>query len=134
MGNTRQTELKLLRRLAREVGPYRPHIAGIFILSLLGSPIGLIGPLPLKIVVDSAIGSHPLPHFLGRFLPESITNSPSAILAIAVLLLLVITAIDNLVGLVSSFFSTYTSEKLLLNFRAQLFSRMQRLSLSYHDA
>jgi ATP-binding cassette, subfamily B, bacterial len=134
MSDTRHTELKLLRRLMREVALYWPHIAGIFLLSLLGSPIGLIRPLPLKIVVDSAIGSHPLPPFIGRFLPVSITNSPTAILAIAVVLLLGITAIDSLVGLVSSFFSTYTSEKLLLNFRARLFSRMQRLSLTYHDA
>src|SRR5690349_6263834 len=134
MGNARQAEFKLLRRLVREVGPYWPHITGIFLLSLLGSPLGLIGPLPLKIVVDSAIGSHPLPQFLSRFLPGSATGSPSAILAIAVFLLQGITAIDHLVGLANSFFGTYTSEKLLLNFRARLFSRMQRLSLSYHDA
>jgi ATP-binding cassette subfamily B protein len=133
LGNTRHPELKLLRRLVREVGPYWPHITGIFLLSLLESPIRLIGPLPLKIVVDSAIGPHPLPRFLDRILPGSITRSPTAILAIAVFLLLGITAIENLVELASSFFGTYTSEKLLLNFRARLFSRMQHLSLGYHD-
>src|SRR5438445_9280589 len=105
MGNARHTERKLLLRLVREVEPYWPHIAGIFLLSLLGSPIGLMRPLPLKIVVDSAIGSHPLPQFLSRFLPVSITNSPTAILAITVVLLLGITAVDNFVGLLSSFFS-----------------------------
>ncbi|HVH69921.1 MAG TPA: ABC transporter ATP-binding protein, partial [Candidatus Dormibacteraeota bacterium] len=133
MVNTRHPELKLLRRLLGETRPYWAHVAGIFFLSLLGSPIGLIGPLPLKITVDSVIGSHPLPRFLGRVLPVSVANSPTAILAVAVLLLLGITALENLLGLGDSFFRTYTSEKLLLNFRTRLFSRMQRLSLGYHD-
>jgi len=49
-------------------------------------------------------------------------------------MLLAVTALDGLVGLLSSFLSTYTSEKLLLDFRSRLFAHMQRLSLRYHDA
>src|SRR5665811_683287 len=36
--------------------------------------------------------------------------------------------------LLTFFMGTYTGEKLVLDFRARLFSHMQRLSVSYHDA
>ena len=35
---------------------YRLHLAGIFLLGVLGIPLTLLGPLPLKIIVDSVIG------------------------------------------------------------------------------
>ncbi|HKR31730.1 MAG TPA: ABC transporter transmembrane domain-containing protein, partial [Terriglobales bacterium] len=133
MSSTRHPELRLFRRLLSEARPYWPHIAGIFLLSLLESPLGLLGPVPLKIALDNVIDSHPLPRFLDRLLPASLASSPTAILAVAVFLLLGITALENLLGLADSFFRTYTSEKLLLNFRSRLFSHMQGLSFGYHD-
>src|SRR5207245_11272422 len=64
----------------------------------------------------------------------SATRSPTGVLTIAVVLLLGVTAVDNLFALVNSFLRTWTAEKLLLDFRVRLFSHLQRLSLGYHDA
>jgi ATP-binding cassette subfamily B protein len=133
MGKSRHADLALFRRLLQQAKPYWVHVFGIFLLGLLDSPLGLLAPLPLKIAVDSAIGTHPLPRFVNRVLPASATQSPSAILAIAVVLVIGIAALENLFALVESFLRTYTSEKLLLDFRARLFSHLQRLSLRYHD-
>src|SRR6266852_9965115 len=46
-------------RLLGEARPYWPHIAGIFLLSLLSTPLALLLPFPLKLAVDSVIGANP---------------------------------------------------------------------------
>ncbi len=126
-------DLALFRRLLQQARPYWVHVVGIFLLGLLATPLGLLAPLPLKIAIDSAIGTHPLPRFLNRILPASAARSPATVLAIAVVLLLGIAALENLFALANSFLRTWTAEKLLLDFRARLFSHLQRLSLGYHD-
>ncbi len=133
MSKTQHPDMALFRRLLQQARPYWVHIVGIFLLGLLATPLGLLTPLPLKIAIDSAIGAHPLPRFLNRVLPASTTRSTAAVLAIAVVLLLGIAALENLFALANSFLRTWTAEKLLLDFRARLFSHLQRLSLGYHD-
>jgi ATP-binding cassette subfamily B protein len=87
----------------------------------------------LKIAVDSAIANHPLPPFLAALLPGSAVSSSTAILLLAVALLIAINLLSQLQGFFTSFMGTYTGEKLVLDFRSRLFSYAQRLSVSYHD-
>lgn len=123
----------LYRRLLRQARPYWLHTAGIFLLDLLSTPLTLLVPVPMKIVVDSVIGSHPFPGFLDALLPAVATRSTSAVLIIAVVLIVLIAALRELQTFSSSLSHTYVGEKLVLGFRALLFSHVQRLSLSYHD-
>ena len=133
MAKMHHSDLVLFRRLLQQSRPYWAHVVGIFLLGLLATPLGLLTPLPLKIAIDSAIGTHPLPWFLDRVLPESAAQSPAVILTIAIVLLLGVAALENLFALANSFLRTWTAEKLLLDFRSRLFSHLQRLSLGYHD-
>jgi ATP-binding cassette subfamily B protein len=127
------TEFNLYARIIRQARPYWPHLLGVFLLSALASPISLLVPLPLKIAVDSAIASHPLPPFLAVLLPGSAIGSSTAILALAIALLITVNLLSQLQNLLASLMGAYTGEKLVLDFRARLFSHVQRLSVSYHD-
>jgi len=129
---TKYTSFELYRRLLLEARPYWFHISGIFLLSLLSTPLSLLNPLPLKIAIDSVIGTHPIPAFLQVLLPDG-TGSDRDILIFAVALSVVIALLSGLQGLASSWLRTYTGEKLTLAFRTKLFRHVQRLSLSYHD-
>ena len=120
-------------RLVQQARPYWPHLTGIFLLSLLSSPFALLGPLPLKIAVDSVLDHHPLPRFLGAWLPERLTQSPTGLLALAVGLLVGVAVLTQLRDFANALLTAYTGEKLLRGFRAQLFRHLQRLSFSYHD-
>jgi ATP-binding cassette subfamily B protein len=133
MATTRYTDLTLYRRLLRQARPYWWHIGGIFLLSLLSSPLALLTPLPLKIAVDSVLGAHPLPGFLNVLVPAAGIHSNFAVLAMAAGLLVGITFLSQLQELASSLLRTYTGERLVLDFRAQLFGHVQRLSLTYAD-
>jgi ATP-binding cassette, subfamily B, bacterial len=127
------TESHLYARIIRQTRPYWLYLVGVFLLSTLASPISLLAPLPLKIAVDSAIANHPLPSFLAALLPGSAVGSPTAILALTVALLIAVNLLTQMQDLLTFFMGTYTGEKLVLDFRARLFSHVHRLSVSYHD-
>ncbi len=127
-------DVVLFRRLFSQARPYWPHVVALFLLSLLSSPLSLLAPLPLKIAVDSVIGSHPLPHVIAPLVPEAIAHSPAVLLAIAVGLLVAVALLRQLQGLSNTLLQAYVKEKLVQNFRARLFRHVQRLSLAYHDA
>ena len=124
----------ILRRMAFEARPYWPHVLGIFLLSLLSTPLTLLTPLPLKIVVDSVIGSRPLPGFLLPLVPRSAQHSPGLLLAMATAMLVAVTLLTHLQWLTNWLLETYAGETMVLNFRARLFAHVQRLSLTYHDS
>ena len=123
----------LYRRLGRQARPYWLHLAGLFGLGLLASPVALLNPVPLKIVVDSVLGGHPLPAFLQRFFPEA-SESPAAILLFAIGLLVALAAIGQAQALASTLLRAWVGERLVLDFRARLVEQVQRLSVSYHDS
>lgn len=133
MADTKYTDLTLYRRLLRQARPYWVQIAGIFVLNLLGSPLGLLTPLPLKIAVDNAVGGRPLPSFWQALLPAAWVHSRTEVLGFAVALLVCIALANQLYSLTSTLLRAYTGEKLVMDFRARLFRHIQRLSISYHD-
>jgi ATP-binding cassette subfamily B protein len=132
--NKKHNHSKLYRRLFGEVRPYSLHLAGILLITLLSTPLALLTPLPLKIAVDSIIGSHPLPSLFQRMVPDALAHSKDAILIFVIILTVTVALVSGLQRLASSWLSTYTGEKLTLAFRTRLFRHVQRLSVSYHDS
>src|SRR5438552_3369164 len=122
----------LYRLLLLEARPFWMHVTGLVALGALSSVFTLLTPLPLKIVVDSVIGSKPLPAPLDA-LPHAVSGSHTGILVFAAILFVVITLLRQLEQFASLVLSTYAGQKLLLSFRARLFRHVQRLSLAYHD-
>src|SRR5438094_8142259 len=110
-------DLALYGRLFLWARPYWPHLAGVFLLSLLATPLALLVPLPLKIALDSGLGSRPLPHLFRPFLPPRFSLSPSSALLFAVGLLIAVTILTQIQTLALGLLKTYTGERLLLEFR-----------------
>lgn len=129
----KQSRISLIRRVLEHAHNYWLHIFGIFLLSIISAPIALLGPYPIKILVDSAFGKHPLPVAITSFFPVGFNFSFPALIMISVVLLIVIELLAQLHGLLNWMLVTFTGEKLVLSFRTQLFNHVQRLSLSYHD-
>jgi ATP-binding cassette subfamily B protein len=127
-------DLAIYRRLLRQAQPYWPHLVGLLLLSLLLTPLMLLTPLPVKIAVDSVIGSHPLPGFLEALLPEAATGSDGAVLALAVVLVAAVALLKGLQKLATAVLNERAGGSLVLDFRARLFRHAQRLSLLYHDS
>ena len=129
----KHNSFELYRRLLLEVRPYYTHIGAILLITLLSPPLALLIPLPLKIAVDSVIGSRPIPEFLHQLVPETVTGSPNGMVTFVVALMMLVALLGGLQRVASTLLRTYTGEKLTLAFRNKLFRHVQRLSVSYHD-
>jgi ATP-binding cassette subfamily B protein len=126
-------DLQIYRRLLLQARPYWSHIGGILVLSLLSTPLALLAPVPLKILVDSVLGSQPLPEAIKGVVPGWILETSSNLLLFSIVLLLIIMMLVYLRNFGSELLETYTGERLVLGFRAELLHRVQHISLAYHE-
>jgi ATP-binding cassette, subfamily B, bacterial len=124
---------RISRRIMGQLRPFWPAILVLLVVDLLATPLLLLTPIPLKIAVDSVIGSHPLPGFVDALLPSSVVSSATALLVVVAVFQVLIVLLSELQSLVSYVFQTRTGERLTLDFRGRLFRHVQRLSLSFHD-
>jgi ATP-binding cassette, subfamily B, bacterial len=124
-------DVRLMIRLLRRVRPFGPHIGGVFLLGLLATPLALLSPVPLKLVVDSVIGNRPLPGILAAVVPAG--AGPEELLLLAVAMLAAIAVLTQLQELAADLLQTWTGERLVLDLRAELFRHVQRLSFAWSD-
>jgi ATP-binding cassette, subfamily B, bacterial len=117
-------------RVLRQARPFWRQLAGIATLSIISAPLALLLPLPVKIAVDSVLGSGPVPAWLAWMMRDATTSSA---LVAAVGLLLAIAIINQIQALCAWYLQTCTAEGLVWDFRAQLLRHVQRLPMSFHD-
>jgi ATP-binding cassette, subfamily B, bacterial len=124
---------RLVRRLAHEARPQWRVLLGLVLLSLVATPLGLLTPVPIKIAIDSVLGSEPLPGFIDVLVPGEIAGSERALVILAAALVIFVALLTQAQKVAASIVGTCAGERLLMIFRARLFSHAQRLSLTYHD-
>src|SRR6266700_1793191 len=121
----------LLRRAFEDLRPYLWPLVVLLVISLLAVPIALIFPLPIKLLVDSVLGSQPLPGYLTIFIGSQLSKTLALWLAISILMAAaVLTYLQNLVNV---WYSNKIGNRMTLDVRTRLFRQMQRLSIAYHD-
>src|SRR6059058_301234 len=121
----------MLKRAFEDLRPYLWPVVVLLIISLAAVPITLIFPLPIKLLVDSVLGSQPLPGYLTVFVGSQLSKSLSLWLAITILMgTAVLTYLQNLVNV---WYTNKVGNRMTLDVRARLFRHMQRLSIAYHD-
>ena len=130
---TRLQRVHTYRRVASETRGFRGSIALLMAFSAVSSGLILIVPVPLKIAVDSVLGSEPVPAWLSTVLPDAATGSHSALLLTLAILFVLVTLVMQLAELAVLVLSASTGQKLSLTFRSKLFGHVQRLSFAYHD-
>jgi len=91
----------------------------------------LIFPLPIKLLVDSVLGSQPLPGYLTIFVGSQVSKTLA--LGVAISILMATAVLTYLQNLVNVWYSNKVGNRMTLDVRARLFRQMQRLSVAYHD-
>ncbi|MFC1760907.1 ABC transporter ATP-binding protein [Planctomycetota bacterium] len=133
MTERKYTDLGIFKRFFAMARPYWLHLAGVFVLGLLSTPLALLAPIPLKIAVDNVIGSNPLPHILDFVIPDFLSSDKATFLIFAAIMQVVIVLLVQLHYLTIYVLQTYTGERMTLNFRKRIFGHIQRLSFAFHD-
>ena len=129
-----ESDWRLLCRVYAQAKPHRRLILGVLVLGLLGAPLSLLAPLPLKIAVDCGIQGHPLPAPLHAIAPDLFLHGGTAVIAAATALLVLHVLLTQTHNFLVSVLQALAGERLLSDFRARVFGHCQRLSLAYHDA
>jgi ATP-binding cassette subfamily B protein len=124
---------RIFCRLLREQRAYVPRIVTLLVLNLLSAPLMLLGPLAIKIAVDSYVGDEPLPAVFDTLLPFATVPGSAAVLWVAVALVLLVAVLSQVQGIGAALLRTATQERLTIEFRSRLFPHVARLSLAYHD-
>jgi len=122
--------MHLIRDLLR---PYRGWLAIILLALLVETAMSLAGPWPLKIVLDSVVGRHPLPHWIVPLLGNRLANDSVAIAAAAAAGLVIIGVFGSIAGYIDKYYTESVSQWVANDLRMQVFHQLDRLSLTYYD-
>lgn len=118
-----------LKRTMPYLRPYRGLMAAALFLILLGTVAALAVPWPMALLVDSVLTDQPLPDHIDRFLPDNRT----ALIYVAVIGGLVVTLLTGVLTVLSNYVLTKLDQRMVLDFRSDLFGHVQRLSMDFHD-
>jgi ATP-binding cassette subfamily B protein len=124
--------VKYLPRIASYLRPYWKLASVSGVLTIFSAMAALLAPWPLKVIVDSVLGDQPLRPMLAHG-AHLFGAGKFAILVFAVVAGLVIVAIENALTVLHSYVTTSFEQKMILDFRSDMFQHAQRLSLAYHD-
>lgn len=116
------------KRITPYVRPYRALLAASTALVVFAAAFSLLEPWPLALLVDTVLTDAPMPTLLA-WLPDG----QGALILIAVLGGLLVTAASSGIAIVTNYVTTKLDQRMVLDFRSDLFAHVQRLSMDFHD-
>jgi ATP-binding cassette subfamily B protein/subfamily B ATP-binding cassette protein MsbA len=121
-------------KLYARLGPYiraEGRLLTVTILVMLGATLlTLAQPWPLQLIVDSVLGDRAQPAWITVPLGELPRGS---LLAVAIGLMVAAVLLTQALGLGQQYFSQLLGQRIVLRVRCELYAKLQRLSLAFHD-
>jgi ATP-binding cassette subfamily B protein len=123
--------LRVYRRSLSEARDLWPHLCAILALGLLETPLALMAPLPMKVIVDSVVGGAPPPAWLD---PAHFGLPAAALFPLAVGLVVGLAVLTLGHRLGEWLFREWVAERLVHGFRTRLFRKMLDIAGPGRDA
>ncbi len=125
-----RSSLRLYRRMLPDVRA-QWRLLSVTIAAMLGvTLVTLAQPWPLKVIVDSVLGDRAAPGWITVVTGELGHRS---LLWVAAVLLVVVVVAGQVLAMATQYLSQLLGQRLVLQLRCRLWSRLQRLSLTFHD-
>jgi ABC-type multidrug transport system fused ATPase/permease subunit len=102
------------------------------LLTGLGAVLALIGPWPLKLLVDNVIQQQTGPWMM-QWLTDVARGNRIILMIVIVGGGLLLTLLSSFLGVFNNYVHTRLEQLIVLDFRSRLFQQAQRLSLAFHD-
>jgi ABC-type multidrug transport system fused ATPase/permease subunit len=123
-----------MRLILELIRPYRWMTAGIFGVLLIQIAMGLAAPWPLKVVLDSVVGDHPLPGWLhGLLQPMLGGEGRMHIAGLAAIMVIVIAVIAAVATYAANYLTETVGQRIGNDLRTRAYHHLQQLSLNYFD-
>jgi subfamily B ATP-binding cassette protein MsbA len=114
--------------------PYRKLVLIILLAMVMETLIGLAVPWPLKIIIDSVVGNHPLPAALQWINNIIHAGNKMQLAAVAAMSFVLITALGALAGYLDNYYNEKVAQYIANDLRRKIYHHLQHLSLSYYDS
>ena len=124
--------MNYLPRALRYLRPYWRLAVASGVITLAAALAALAAPWPLQFLVDHVLEGHPLPSFLAGILGG--IDSRFLLLIVGAAAGLIIALIQNGLSVLENYVNTTLDQRMVLDFRSDLFRHAQRLSLTFHDS
>ena len=113
--------------------PHRTQLS-LGLVAIAGESLAdVLGPWPLKIVLDNVIAHKASHGWLFRFIRRTAGTEPMHILLFACVAVLVITLVDAMCTYGEKWVTTTVGQWVTHDLRSRLYAQVQRLSLAFHD-
>jgi ATP-binding cassette subfamily B protein len=122
--------LALYARLVPYVRAEARLLAVTILVMLAATGVTLARPWPLQVIVDSVLGGRPAPGWMTAPLGAL---PPDRLLAVAVILMAVAIVLGQALTLAQQYASQLLGQRMVLGLRCDLYAKLQRLSLAFHD-
>jgi len=119
--------LRIYLRAWREARGFRRDLALIFALGLIGTPLSLLAPLPVKVIIDNVIGTAPLPRWIPTNLPAMLPPGSEALFWCAILSSVTLVGLSLGHRQLEWLFREGVAERLVHGFRGRVFLRSLQL-------
>src|SRR5688500_4073746 len=100
-------------------------------LIVVSAVIGLAAPWPLKLLIDNVLGGQPVTGWgqaiFGAF------GTGRSLLPYVVLAGFLIAIADKVLHVLNNYVNTRLEQRMILDFRSDLFQHVQKLSMAFHD-
>jgi ABC-type multidrug transport system fused ATPase/permease subunit len=123
--------IALLLSFRDALRPHRARLALGLVALVLSVAATVAEPWPLKLIVDSVLGTHPLPDWMPAWLREGSKDTQIAVLCLA---LLGIVVLGGMLTYVGTFWWQSIGMRLTFHIREAVHDHLHRLSLSYHHS
>jgi ABC-type multidrug transport system fused ATPase/permease subunit len=120
----------LVRELVR---PYTGGLVIVLIAMLIETAMSLASPWPLKVVIDSVLGSHPLPDWLRGLKDFSVGDSKVGLALLAGTGVVLIAVVGAIATYIDNYYTESVGQWVANDLRIRIYDHLQRMSLSYFD-
>ncbi|MDV2990476.1 MAG: putative multidrug export ATP-binding/permease protein [Chroococcidiopsis sp. SAG 2025] len=122
--------VRILRKFSPYIRKQRFTIVGAFFALLIETGLRLLEPWPLKYVFDNIL----IPAYNNSTnIPNSFGLNPVMLLTLSALAIVGITGLGSMAAYLSTYGMSLAVVEILSEVRGQVFDRLQRLSLSFHQ-
>jgi ATP-binding cassette subfamily B protein len=120
-------------RISQLLKPHWKTLTIAFLAVIIESLTDLLDPWPLKLVLDSVLGSRALTGWLGGVIVSLFGPGKAEVLNFAAVAVMVIAAAGALSSYTESYLATTVGQRIMHDLRTTVYHHIQRLSLSFYD-
>jgi len=115
------------------VRPYRAWLGVVFAAMLVETLMSLAAPWPLKIVLDNALGHHPLPEGLTWVHDLGLDRDTMGLALFAALATIVIAGVGAVASYIDNYYTESVGQWVAHDLRMRIYDHLHRLSLKYYE-